>query len=142
MAFKYGWTASTAVVLVCWGAAALATLGTGFRRPISDSAPAVPFGAKEEQVRFAPVLKRFPPQSTVGIITDLRRNFDDTPLMEIRFVLAPRQAFVVEPDRARPEWAIGVFRDRVDPLAAGAALGYEAVETFDTGLVLYHYHPK
>jgi len=131
-----------AVVLACWGGAALATLGTGFRRPIGEAAPPDPFGAKEEQVRFAPVLKRFPQQSTLGIITDLRRNLDDTPLMEIRFVLAPRQAFVVEPERARPEWAIGVFRDRVDPFAAGAALGYEVTETFDTGLVLYHYHPK
>ena len=129
-----------AVILVCWGVAALALLATGFRRASGDGAAADPFGAKEEQVRFAPVLKYFPPQSTLGIITDLRRNFDDTPLMEIRFVLAPRQAFVVEPNRAKPEWAIGVFRDPVDPIAAGAALGYEVIETFETGLVLYHHH--
>jgi hypothetical protein len=131
-----------AVVAVCWSVAALALLGTGFRRASVQGAPADPFGAKEEQVRLAPVLRRFPPQSALGIITDFRRNIDDTPLMEIRFVLAPRQVFVVEPNRARPEWAIGIFRDRVDPLAAGAALGYEVVQTFDTGLVLYHYHPQ
>ena len=130
-----------AVVLVCWGVAALALLGIGFGRAGSHTA-ADPYGIKKERVRFAPVLKRFPPRSILGIVTDIKRNIDDTPLMEMRFVLAPRQAFVVEPDRPKPEWAIGAFRDPVDPLAAGRALGYELVETFDTGLVLYHHHPQ
>ena len=127
-----------AVILVCWGVAALALLSADFRRGRLNG-PADPYGIKKEQIRFAPVLKRFPPQSTLGIVTDFKRHVDDTPLMEMRFVLAPRQAFVVEPDRPKPEWAVGAFRDPVDPRAAGTALGYEIVEIFDTGLILYHY---
>lgn len=99
--------------------------------------PAWDFKLKEVQRQLAPVLARFPERSSLGIITDLRRHFDETPLMVLRFVMAPRQTMVVEPARPKPEWAVGVFRAPVDPEKAGAALGYRMEERFDTGVILY-----
>jgi hypothetical protein len=92
---------------------------------------------EEVKHQLAPVVQRFPERSSLGIITDLRRHIDETPLMVLRFVMAPRQTMVVQPGRPKPEWAVGIFRDAVDPVQAGVALGYRIEERYPTGVVLY-----
>lgn len=128
------------VAAVCILAAVL-SLASASRPLIWDSGsginPAWDFHLEQVKRQLAPVLARFPERSSLGIITDLRRHLDETPLMVLRFVMAPRQTMVVEPERPKPEWAVGVFRAPVDPEQAGAALGYRIEARYDTGVVLY-----
>lgn len=128
------------VTLACVGAALLALAGVGhaYQRARADSL-AHPDELHVEAVRqrLAAVPKPIAPNTILGLVTDMNWGRDETPIMLIHYVLAPRQITVLG-RTSGPEWAIGVFQKQVDPVAAGKATNYAVEETLPGGLIIYH----
>ena len=96
-----------------------------------------PFGVASAETRFAPLAQGKPPTAVFTYISDLPMNEAGTAaFLAAQHALAPRM--VLLPGTGQPaELAVGNFTRAGDFAAAGAKLGYDVVQDFGNGTVLY-----
>jgi hypothetical protein len=139
-ASKHAESRSGVVTVVCLVVAVLAVFGeldsyravSAYNRQFPDA-----YGAGRAQIRFEPVLSRFPISAELGYITDLTPSGAySAAFLAAQYALAPRQLVMLGP-RTRPEWVLGNFTKPLDFAAAGAAQGYELSSDLGNGVVLF-----
>jgi hypothetical protein len=89
------------------------------------------YPAQQLERRLAPVLRHFPEESAVGVLTAFEDN--DLENMTARYLLLPRHVVFLRPE-TRPEWAIGLG----DVRQKAADLGYETVREWEADVLLLH----
>ena len=139
-AAKHAEGRSGIVTVVCLAVAVLAVFGeldsyqsaSAYNRQFPDA-----YGAGRAEIRFAPVLSRFPVSAQLGYITDLTPSgVYSAAFLAAQYALAPRQLVMLGPG-TRPDWVLGNFTKQLDFAAAGAAQGYELSADLGNGVVLY-----
>lgn len=129
-----------AIPAVCVAVAALSVLGALHSYQISSSlveGRPDPYGVASAQTRFAGIAQRTPPTAVLTYISDLPMNEAGTAaFLAAQHALAPRK--VLLPGTGKPaELAVGNFARAGDVAAAGANLGYDVLQDFGHGAVLY-----
>jgi len=129
-----------AIPAVCLAAAALSVIGTLYSYQISSSlveGRPDPYRVASAETRFAALAQRTPPTAVFTYISDLPMNeAGTTAFLAAQHALAPRK--VLLPGTGKPaELAVGNFAKVGDFAAAGANLGYDVVQDFGRGAVLY-----
>lgn len=129
-----------AIPAVCVAVAALSVLGALHSYQISSSqVEGRPdrFGVASAETRLAAIAQRTPPTAVLSYISDLPMNDAGTAaFLAAQHALAPRMLLL--PGTSKPvDLAVGNFAKAGDFAAAGANLGYDVVQDFGQGAVLY-----
>ena len=129
-----------AIPAVCVAVAALSVIGAFYSYQISSSlveGRPDPYGVVSAETRFAGIAQRTPPTAVLTYITDLPMNEAGTAaFLAAQHALAPRK--VLLPGTGKPaELAVGNLTQAADFAATGASLGYNVVQDFGHGAVLY-----
>jgi hypothetical protein len=129
-----------AIPAVCLAVAVLSVLGALDSYQISSALAEGrpdPYGVVSAETRFAPVTQITPPAAVLTYISDLPMNdAGNAAFLAAQHALAPR--LLVLPGAGKPaELAVGNFTRAGNFAVAGANLGYEVVQDFGNGAVLY-----
>jgi hypothetical protein len=129
-----------AIPAVCVAVAALSVLGALDSYQISSTLVERrpdPFGVASAETRFAAIAQRTPPTAVLTYISDLPMNdAGNAAFLAAQHALAPRTLLL--PGMGKPaEYAVGNFAQAGDFTAAGVNLGYDVVQDFGRGAVLY-----
>ena len=101
------------------------------------------YGAQRAVARFSGVLQRVPQAAEVAYFSDLPEGSTAAlaAFMTTQNAIAPRFLLPVE-KAGRAQWAVGNFSRRMDFATLGSTRGFELIEDFDNGAVLYRRRAK